>query len=75
MPEANNDQLLPIGQAAKIMGVHQQTLRAWADKGLVPYVRLPSGMRRFSRVQLERIREEMWRSARPGPGRQEAAAA
>ena len=51
--------LLSITQAAERLGVHYQTLRAWADKGLVPVVRLPSGYRRFDPDAIERVRREM----------------
>jgi excisionase family DNA binding protein len=51
--------LLTITQAAALLGVNQKTLRSWADKGLVPVTRLPSGYRRFSPEQLEAIRRRM----------------
>jgi putative resolvase len=57
MPEGKR--LLTIGQAADRLGVHQKTLRNWADKGLVPYVRLPSGYRRFDPDEIDRLIDEM----------------
>ena len=51
--------LLTITQAAARLGVHADTLRAWADKGMVPVVRLPSGYRRFHPEEIERVRREM----------------
>jgi excisionase family DNA binding protein len=51
--------LLTISQAAALLGIHQNTLRAWVDKGLVPASRLPSGHRRFSAEQIEQIRQQM----------------
>jgi excisionase family DNA binding protein len=75
MPEpADGTALLSISQAAQLLGVHPQTLRAWADKGLVPHVRLPSGQRRFDRQRLERVRADMWREARNEPKPVEVAA-
>src|SRR5205823_1419114 len=47
--------LLTISQAAAMIGVNPKTLRSWADKGLVPVTRLPSGYRRFSLEQVEEI--------------------
>ena len=51
--------LLTISQAAARLGVHPDTLRAWADKGLVPAVRTPTGYRRFDPAEIERVREAM----------------
>ena len=56
---ASTERLLTITEAAKRLGVHQQTLRSWADKGLVPVVKLPSGYRRFEPAALDRVRAEM----------------
>jgi excisionase family DNA binding protein len=53
------DKLLTITQAAARLGVHYQTLRKWADKGLVPVVRLPSGYRRFDPAVIDRVRRDM----------------
>ncbi|MDP9353912.1 MAG: MerR family DNA-binding transcriptional regulator [Chloroflexota bacterium] len=51
--------LLTISQAAAQLGVHPDTLRAWADKGLVPVVRTPTGYRRFDPEEIDRLRAEM----------------
>ena len=51
--------LLTISQAAARLEVHPDTLRAWADKGLVPVIKLPSGYRRFEPQEIERVRTEM----------------
>jgi excisionase family DNA binding protein len=56
MPVEN---LLELSEAAKILGVHQSTLRRWADAGKVPHIRTLSGRRRFSRSALEQMRQEM----------------
>ena len=56
---ATRTRLLSITQAADRLGIHYQTLRSWADKGLVPVVRLPSGYRRFDSGEIERVRREM----------------
>jgi DNA-binding transcriptional MerR regulator len=53
-----------IAAAARILGVHANTLRKWADEGVVPHLKLPSGYRRFSVAEMERFRERMER----GPG-------
>ncbi|MDP9411495.1 MAG: helix-turn-helix domain-containing protein [Actinomycetota bacterium] len=51
--------LLTISQAARLLGVHQNTLRSWADKGLVRHVKLPSGYRRFTLDEIQRLRREI----------------
>ena len=56
---AEADKLLTISEAARRLGVHPNTLRTWADKGLVRHVKLPSGYRRFSVQEVERLRQEM----------------
>jgi excisionase family DNA binding protein len=55
----NDERLLTITQAAARLGVHYQTLRAWADSGKVPMVKLPSGYRRFEPAVIDRVRQEM----------------
>ena len=56
---AESPELLTIGQAAARLGVSIATLRAWADKGWIKVVRLPSGFRRFTVEEVERKRREM----------------
>lgn len=51
--------MMTIAKAAKEIGVHQQTLRSWVDKGLVPCTRLPSGYRRFTDEQIAEIKQKM----------------
>jgi predicted site-specific integrase-resolvase len=59
-------QLIGITKAARILGVHPNTLRKWADEGRVPHVLLPSGYRRFSIVAMERFRHQMERGPDAG---------
>lgn len=49
--------MLSISQAAKIIGVHPNSLRAWERQGLIKPVRLPSGQRRYSLNELNHILE------------------
>lgn len=51
--------LVGITKAAAIIGVHPNTLRKWADDGLVPHIKLPSGYRRFSIAELKEFRERL----------------
>jgi DNA-binding transcriptional MerR regulator len=41
------------------LGVHQNTPRQWADKKLVNAVMLPSGHRRFTVEEIDRMRRTM----------------
>jgi excisionase family DNA binding protein len=41
-----------ISDAADFLGVHFSTLRRWADKGLIEYVRTPGGKRKFQQATL-----------------------
>jgi excisionase family DNA binding protein len=54
-------ELLQVRQAARMLGVHENTLRRWEEKGLLHAVRLPSGVRRFDPAEVEAVRAEMYR--------------
>src|SRR5512134_692739 len=43
---------LPIGEASRLLGVHIDTVREWADAGMLPSYRTPGGHRRFSQSEL-----------------------
>jgi len=58
MPERST-RLLTISEAADRLGVHQKTLRAWADKGLVAHFRTPTGYRRFDPDEINQLIDEM----------------
>lgn len=57
MPQRHDhDDLITIGEAARILQVSTRTLLRWHDQGrLVPAVVLPSGHRRYRRRDIERI--------------------
>ena len=48
--------LYVISVAAELAGVHQQTLRIYERKGLVDPGRTTGGSRRYSEVDIERVR-------------------
>jgi excisionase family DNA binding protein len=50
-----------VHEAAKLLGVHDKTVRAWADKGLLPVIVWPNGWRRFRVADLETAKREMER--------------
>ena len=63
---------LRVAAAAEILAVSQHTLRRWADAGVVPCRRTPSGQRQFLPSELARFLEECerggHRDCRPGNG-------
>ena len=46
---------LGLGEASRLLGVNESTLRRWADAGLVQTFRTPGGHRRFAAADLRRI--------------------
>lgn len=52
--------LLQVRQAARGLGVHENTLRRWEARGLIRAVRLPSGVRRFRPEDVAALRSQMF---------------
>jgi excisionase family DNA binding protein len=51
-----------IREAARLIGVHENTVRKWEERGIIRAVHLPgSGFRRVPAAEIKRIRDEMWR--------------
>jgi excisionase family DNA binding protein len=48
--------LLTAQEAAIILEVSDETLRRWAEDGLIRHIRYPSGQLRFERADIEAIR-------------------
>jgi excisionase family DNA binding protein len=51
-PESLGTRWITLGQACKLLGVNESTLRRWADAGHVRSFRTPGGHRRFSEEDL-----------------------
>jgi excisionase family DNA binding protein len=51
------DELLATAAAARVLGVHPQTLRTWEAAGAIKAVRTPGGRRRFRLGDLMALRE------------------
>lgn len=49
---------LPIGQAARELGVHRDTIRSYLEKGHLDGFRLPTGRWRVYTASLDRLRRE-----------------
>jgi len=58
-------QLMQVRQAAQALGVHENTIRRWEERGLLHAVRLPTGVRRFRPEDVERVREQMFSGFAP----------
>lgn len=58
-------QLMQVRQAARTLGVHENTVRRWEERGLLQAVRLPSGVRRFRAEDVEAMRAEMFSGFAP----------
>jgi excisionase family DNA binding protein len=40
---------ITVREAARLLGVHENTVRRYVDRGLIPAERLPTGVRRIKR--------------------------
>jgi excisionase family DNA binding protein len=59
-------QFVNVRDAAKRLGVHENTVRNLEKRGELKAVRLPgSGFRRFRKQDVERMRGEMWSQFAP----------
>jgi len=58
-------QLMQVRQVARELGVHENTIRRWEERGLLQAVRLPSGVRRFRAEDVEAIRAQMFSDFAP----------
>ncbi len=59
------DEWLSLSEAAKQLGVHPSTVRAWADHGYLPSQRTQGGHRRFRRADVEMRMHTRWESSTP----------
>jgi excisionase family DNA binding protein len=59
------DDWLSLSEAAKQLGVHPSTVRAWADHGFLPSQRTQGGHRRFRRSDVETRMHTRWESSTP----------
>lgn len=62
----STQEFLNVRQASKELGVHENTVRNWEERGLLRGIRLPgSGFRRFPVEEVERMRREMFERFAP----------
>jgi hypothetical protein len=59
-------EFLNVRDTARMLGVHENTVRHWETRGLLRAVHLPgSGFRRFAPQEVERLRAEMFEQLAP----------
>ena len=59
-------ELLNVRETARVLGVHENTIRNWETRGILRAVHLPgSGYRRFSVREVEGLRNEMFEQLAP----------
>lgn len=59
-------ELLNVRDTARMLGVHENTIRNWEERGILRAVHLPgSGFRRFAAQDVERLRAEMFGQLAP----------
>jgi excisionase family DNA binding protein len=59
-------EFLNVRETAQQLGVHENTVRNWEERGVLRGIKLPgSGFRRFPREDIERMRREMLQSYAP----------
>ncbi len=54
-----NASFMSIREAATRLGVHESTVRRYADRGLIGAARLPSGVRRLRRTDVDALASRM----------------
>jgi hypothetical protein len=53
-------ELLTVRETARLLGVHENTIRNWSNEGiLTPIYRYPGAFRQFSSVEINRKQQEM----------------
>ena len=57
-----NEDWVTLNKAAKLLGVHPDTLRRWSDQGQIKVFRTPGGHRRFSESELSTFGRQRLRS-------------
>ena len=56
MKKDNDDGLIKLSEACKILNVHPQTLRAWDKKGILVAIRFGQrGDRRYKKEDIEKL--------------------
>ena len=65
-------QTIGVSEAARQLEIHQNTLRRWADAGIIQAIRMPTGARKFRVEEIERLRAEIYEVSPPRLANREA---
>ena len=57
---ADQEEWLPLSEAAARLSVHPTTLRRWADQGDIPVMLTPGGHRRFASAEVENFARQRY---------------
>lgn len=60
--------LMTAGEVAKMFLVTDETVHRWARQGILPFIPLPSGTKRFERAVMEQLRTSAFAGAGGRPG-------
>lgn len=63
---------ITISEASDRLGVHENTVRNWIDRGLLHGYRTPSGRRKLRLESVERLEREMFGAPSPATELQDA---
>ena len=58
---AEQHPLMQVREAARALGIHENTLRRWQEAGRIRAVKLPTGVRRFRPEDIDRLRKDIYR--------------
>ena len=64
-PVTGQEDWLSVNEAAVTLGVHENTIRNWVERGILHAARLPSGHRRLPRAEVMRLRFDIFSSLAP----------
>lgn len=60
MSTSRDKKLIGIREAAGLFNVHERTIRRWIKQKRISFYRLPSGVLRFDKEELENILEDRY---------------
>lgn len=60
MTRMKDHTVLNVRETARLLGIHENTVRNWVERGVLRAYRLPgSGYRRFGAADIDRVRASM----------------